>query len=115
MHERYLYYAAFFCATLVFKPAYRWGASILSLTLLLNMEYSLTFMYLDDAKVTAINRFDFAPWFTRLCSAANVGVLVWLLAPFVRGARPAVVSARRDHGGRTGGEYLSIVRGEGPA
>jgi Gpi18-like mannosyltransferase len=93
MHERYLYYAVFFCITLVFKRAYRWAAVILSLTLLLNMEYSLTFMYLDDAKVTAINRFDFAPWFSRLCSAANVGVFVWLLGSFMRGERPAAARA----------------------
>jgi dolichyl-phosphate-mannose-protein mannosyltransferase len=113
MHERYLYYAAFFCATLVFKQSYRWAASILSLTLLLNMEYSLTFMYLDDAKVTAINRFDFAPWFTRLCSAANVGVLVWLLAPFVRGTRPAVAARRSEPSGRTGaGERIALRRGD---
>jgi dolichyl-phosphate-mannose-protein mannosyltransferase len=115
MHERYLYYAAFFCATLVFKQSYRWGAAILSLTLLLNMEYSLTFMYLDDAKVTAINRFDFAPWLTRLCSAANIGVLIWLLAPFVRGARPGV-GARRRESGRTGmGQRLTVLRGDEPA
>jgi hypothetical protein len=81
----------------------------------LNMEYSLTFMYLDDAKVTAINRFDFAPWLTRLCSAANIGVLIWLLAPFVRGARPGV-GARRRESGRTGmGQRLTVLRGDEPA
>jgi Gpi18-like mannosyltransferase len=112
MHERYLYYAAFFCAPLVFKPVYRWAASILSLTLLLNMEYSLTFMYLDDAKVTAINRFDFAPWFTRLCSAANVGVLIRLLAPFVRGAQPAGAASRPQIAPVAAGKRIAILRGD---
>jgi Gpi18-like mannosyltransferase len=115
MHERYLYYAVFFCAALVFKESYRWAAAILSLTLLLNMEYSLTFMYLDDAKVTAINRFDFAPWFTRLCSAANIGVLVWLLAPFVRGARPLAAARRREPARSAGGERVSRLRSDEPA
>jgi Gpi18-like mannosyltransferase len=112
MHERYLYYAAFFCAPLVFKPAYRWAASILSLTLLLNMEYSLTFMYLDDAKITAINRFDFAPWFTRLCSAANVAVLIRLLASFVSGPQPAAVVRRPGAARIAAGNRLTILRSD---
>ncbi len=59
MHERYLYYAVIFCGTLVFKQHYRRAALVLSITLLLNMEYGLDFMYLDDAKATMIDRFEF--------------------------------------------------------
>jgi Gpi18-like mannosyltransferase len=115
MHERYLYYAVFFCATLVFKRPYRWAALILSLTLLLNMEYSLTFMYLDDAKVTAINRFDFAPWFTRLCSAANVGVFVWLLGSFIRGERQAGATRTVEPTRAVPHERIAVLRNEEPA
>jgi dolichyl-phosphate-mannose-protein mannosyltransferase len=82
MHERYLYYAVFFFAVLVFEKTYRFAALVLSVTLLLNLEYGLTFMFLDDAKATVVNRFQFAPWLGLLCSFANIGVLGWLLASF---------------------------------
>jgi hypothetical protein len=83
MHERYLYYAVVFFAVLLFKRPYRWSAFIVSLTLLFNLEYSLTFMYLDDARATVINRFEFAPWLVHVCSLANIGVFLWLLADYL--------------------------------
>jgi Gpi18-like mannosyltransferase len=78
MHERYLYYALFFAGTLVFKRPYGYAALVLTATLLLNLEYGLTFMYLDDAKATMVDRFAFSPWLTRLCSLANIGMFGWL-------------------------------------
>ncbi len=80
MHERYLLYAVVFLAVLPFKRPYRIAGLILSLTLLLNLEYGLTFMYLDDARATMIDRYEFAPWLVHLCSLANVGILLVLLA-----------------------------------
>jgi dolichyl-phosphate-mannose-protein mannosyltransferase len=80
MHERYLYYAVVFFAPLVSVKRYRNAALILTLTLVLNLEYGLTFMYLDDAQATVVNRFEFAPWLVHVCAVANIatlGVLGW--------------------------------------
>jgi hypothetical protein len=85
MHERYVSYAVFFCAPLMFKASYRAAGLLLTLTLLLNLEYGLTFMYLDDAKATMVDRFNFAPWLARSCSAANIGAFAWLFARFWAG------------------------------
>jgi dolichyl-phosphate-mannose-protein mannosyltransferase len=94
MHERYLYYAVIFVGTLIFKRPYRYAALILSLTLLLNLEYGLTFMYLDDAHATMVDRFEFAPWLVHLCAVTNLGVFVWLLARFL-GFAPASIARVR--------------------
>jgi dolichyl-phosphate-mannose-protein mannosyltransferase len=83
MHERYLCYAVIFIGALVYKKAYGYGALILSLTMLLNLEYGLTFMFLDDAHATMVNRFEFAPWLVHLCSLVNLAVFGWLLAEFM--------------------------------
>jgi dolichyl-phosphate-mannose-protein mannosyltransferase len=88
MHERYLLYALVFCVPLLFKQSYRIAALVLSVTLLLNLEYGLTFMYLDDAKATVIDRYEFAPWLIHLGTLANIGVFIVLLRDFL-GARIA--------------------------
>jgi Gpi18-like mannosyltransferase len=99
MHERYLIYCVMFMPALAFRKPYRSAALVLSLTLLLNLEYGLTFMYLDDAKATMIDRFAFAPWLVHLCSLANIGVFGWLLArylgfdPPTRGHDPSALSS----------------------
>jgi len=90
MHERYLYYAVVFTGALLFRKRYRYAAVILSVTLLLNLEYGLTFMYLDDARATMVNRYEFAPWLVHLCAGANVGVFVWLLLPYLRLRQPPI-------------------------
>jgi len=87
MHERYLCYAIFFIAPLLFMPRWRIPAIILSVTFLLNLEYGISFMYLDDAQVSAVNRHEFSPWLAHLCSAANLSVFAWLLRGYLtRGA-----------------------------
>jgi dolichyl-phosphate-mannose-protein mannosyltransferase len=88
MHERYLFYALVFCVPLLFKPAYRVAAVVLSVTLILNLEYGLTFMYLDDAKATMIDRYEFAPWLAHLGALVNIGTFIVLLRGYL-GARTA--------------------------
>jgi len=92
MHERYLYYAVVFLAVVLVKRPYRWAALIISLTFLFNLEYGLTFMYLDDARATMVNRYEFAPWLVHICSLANIGVFLWLLSGYLgfAGAAPGV-------------------------
>ena len=90
MHERYMYYAVIFCGTLLFKPIYRQAALVLSITLLLNMEYGLNFMYLDDAKATMIDRFAFAPMLSHICALANLAVFGLLVRDFLREKAPVV-------------------------
>ncbi len=92
MHERYLYYAVVFVAALVFQFAYRRAAIVMTLTLLLNLEYGLTFMYLDDAHATIVDRFEFAPWLIHLCSITNLLVFGALLAMYL-GRWPAIGAA----------------------
>lgn len=94
MHERYLSYAVVFLGVLLFKRTYRWAALIASLTMLFNLEYGLTFMYLDDARATMVNRYEFAPWLVHICSLANIGVFLWLLADYL-GFDGFALAARR--------------------
>jgi dolichyl-phosphate-mannose-protein mannosyltransferase len=119
MHERYLCYAVVFIGTLVFKKPYGYAALILSLTFVLNLEYGLTFMYLDDAKAMMINRFEFAPWLVHLCSVANLAVFGWLLADFfglrrignvVPTAEPSIGRVERRAGG-AGRRSTRLTRG----
>ena len=92
MHERYESYATMFAGVLLFRRSYAIAAAILSLTTLLSLEYAMTYMYLADAHVTAVNLNEFAPCLVRLCALANVGVFVWLAARFLfRRSRSAVL------------------------
>jgi Gpi18-like mannosyltransferase len=90
MHERYLLYAVLFLGVLLFERPYRFAALLFTLTLLLDLEYGLTFMYLDDARATMINRYEFAPWLIHLCSIANVGVFGALLANYLGLRLPSI-------------------------
>jgi hypothetical protein len=98
MHERYLYYGLFFAVALVSRKAWRDAVLLLSATFVLNLEYALTYMYLNDAGATMVDRGDFAPWLVHLCAGANVAVFVTVLYRFLQSKpgsarEPAAVGA----------------------
>ncbi|MFN2459845.1 MAG: hypothetical protein ABR591_04015 [Candidatus Velthaea sp.] len=47
MHERYLMYAVIFLGTLVPRRQYVVAGCLLTVTLVLNLEYGMTYMYLE--------------------------------------------------------------------
>lgn len=77
MHERYLIYAITLVPVLaVLRPQYRLAAGILTLTEWLNLEYSLNYMWINQAKPPGIDPHQISPVLIRLCSVANIGVFV---------------------------------------
>jgi hypothetical protein len=77
MHERYLIYALFLVAPLVvFDVRYRWFAAVLTITLWLNLDYSLTYMWLGGDNPNGVDARQFAPVLARLCAGANIVVFI---------------------------------------
>lgn len=91
MHERYIYFALPFFALLIFDRRYAIGSAMLALTAILNLEYAFTALAMSEAKVSAVNINEFAPWLVHLCSLANVGLFVWLFVEFL-GVAPRPVA-----------------------
>ena len=76
MHERYLMYALTIVPPLaVLDRRYLWSAAALTLTAWLNLEYSLTYMWIEFDKPAGINPKEFAPVLVRLCALTNIAVL----------------------------------------
>ncbi len=77
MHERYLMYALAFAPALApLHRRYLWGAAVLTLTQWLNLEYALTYMWIESDKPPGINPKEFAPVLVHLCALANIGVFI---------------------------------------
>jgi Gpi18-like mannosyltransferase len=77
MHERYLIYALTFAPALApLDRRYLWATLVLTVTQWLNLEYSLTYMWLESDKPAGINPREFAPVLVRLCALANIAVFV---------------------------------------
>lgn len=77
MHERYLIYALTFVLPLAaIDRRYLWPAAVLTVTQWLNLEYSLSYMWIESDKPAGINPKEFAPVLVRLCALANIGVFV---------------------------------------
>jgi dolichyl-phosphate-mannose-protein mannosyltransferase len=76
MHERYLVYAlAFACALAPLGRRPFWIFIALTLTQWLNLEYSLTYMWVEWDKPNGIDPNEFAPVLVRLCAFTNVAAL----------------------------------------
>ncbi len=77
MHERYLMYAlAFAPALAAIDRRAIWATVVLSVTQWLNLEYSLTYMWIESDKPTGVNPKEFAPVLVHLCTLANIAVFV---------------------------------------
>lgn len=75
MHERYLIYALTFVPLVaILDRRYLWCAGVLTLTQWLNLEYSLTYMWVESDKPPGINSHEFAPVLVHLCALANIAV-----------------------------------------
>jgi Gpi18-like mannosyltransferase len=75
MHERYLIYAlAFVCALAPLDRRYLWSAIALTLAQWLNLEYSLTYMWVESDKPEGIDPHEFAPVLVHLCALTNIAV-----------------------------------------
>ncbi len=88
MHERYLIYALTIVPALaLIDRRYLWSALVLTLTEWLNLEYSLTYMWLEFDKPQGIDYNEFAPVLVHLCALANLATFgVGLRTYFTRHA-----------------------------
>lgn len=85
MHERYLIYALTLVLPLaVLNRRYLWAAGILTLTLLINLEYGLNYMWIEMAKPSGMNIHEYAPVLSHLCALANLGVFAGCAYAYVR-------------------------------
>jgi Gpi18-like mannosyltransferase len=75
MHERYLMYALSFAPALApLDRRYLWATVTLTATQWLNLEYSLTYMWVESDKPAGIDPKEFAPVLVHLCAFANIAV-----------------------------------------
>jgi dolichyl-phosphate-mannose-protein mannosyltransferase len=75
MHERYLIYALTFAPALApLDRRYLWATLVLTLTQWLNLEYSLTYMWVESDKPAGIDPHEFAPVLVHLCALANIAI-----------------------------------------
>jgi dolichyl-phosphate-mannose-protein mannosyltransferase len=89
MHERYLIYAlAFVCALAPLERRYLWAAIALTLTQWLNLEYSLTYMWVQFDLPAGIDPHDFAPVLVHLCALTNIAVFGWGMQTYFRWRGP---------------------------
>ncbi len=85
MHERYLIYALTLVAPLTaLDRRYLAFAVALSITQWLNLEYSLTYMWVESDKPAGINPNEFAPVLVHLCALTNIAVFGLALRGFFR-------------------------------
>jgi hypothetical protein len=75
MHERYLIYALSIAPALaVIERRYCWSTIVLTVTQWLNLEYSLSYMWIESDKPAGIDPDEFAPVLVHLCVGANLAV-----------------------------------------
>ncbi len=110
MHERYVYDAFLFCIPLIWRGRrYLYGAAILTVTLLVNLAYSLWYQQVVEQKIAGTNPFDLWPSITHPLAALNVVLFFVLGYVFLGGAfeSPAEAVAR----GRTPRETAAAGAG----
>ncbi|MBV9104239.1 MAG: phospholipid carrier-dependent glycosyltransferase [Candidatus Eremiobacteraeota bacterium] len=79
MHERYVFDAFLLAPALMFvNRRYVWAAVLLSLTLLLNLTYSLHYLVVMETHVQNVDATNLWPWISRPCALLNVGLFFYL-------------------------------------
>jgi dolichyl-phosphate-mannose-protein mannosyltransferase len=97
MHERYLVYGlAFVCALAPLDRRYRWAAIGLTLTLWLNLEYSLSYMWIESDRPEGIDPNEFAPVLVHLCALANIAIFGLAAQTYFRAPLRTVPGRLRD-------------------
>jgi len=109
MHERYQSYATMFAGALVFRRPYAIAAAVLSITMLLSMEYALMYLALTKVHITTVDIDMFAPCLVRLCALANLGIFVWLAGDYLS---PLARSLARSLGDAAPTRRAEFPRGE---
>jgi dolichyl-phosphate-mannose-protein mannosyltransferase len=88
MHERYLMYALTVVPALApLDRRFWWSAIALTITQWLNLEYALTYMWIESDKPAGVDPHEFAPVLAQLCAFTNIAVFV---AGMQRLVRPGV-------------------------
>jgi dolichyl-phosphate-mannose-protein mannosyltransferase len=97
MHERYLIYAVTFIPALAaLDRRYLWSAIVLTITQWLNLEYSLTYMWVESDKPSGINPKEFAPVLVHLCACANLATFALGMRIFTREPAPPPTGTRSE-------------------
>jgi Gpi18-like mannosyltransferase len=85
MHERYLVYALTIVPALApVDRRYFWSTVVLTLTLWLNLEYSLSYMWIESDQPAGIDPHGFAPVLAHLCAGANLAVFAAVAERYAR-------------------------------
>ena len=113
MHERYVYDAFLLCIPLMWAgKRYLYGAVILSVTLLVNLAYSLWYQTVVEQKIAGTNAFDLWPSVTHPLAALNV-VLFFVLGYVFLGGAIDLPVGERSAGGKTAGGKTAPAPGGG--
>lgn len=79
MHERYIFNGLVLAMPLIaFGRRYRYASGVLSVTLFLNLLYSLEYLRVMDQHITGVDASNMWPLATRLCSLLNVATFFYL-------------------------------------
>jgi Gpi18-like mannosyltransferase len=91
MHERYLIYALTFVPALaVLDIAYLWSTIALTIAEWLNLEYSLTYMWLNFDNPQGVNPKEFAPVLVHLCALTNIAAFIVGMRLYIQREKPDV-------------------------
>jgi dolichyl-phosphate-mannose-protein mannosyltransferase len=90
MHERYLVYALTVAPALApLDRRYLWTTIALTITQWLNLEYSLTYMWIESDQPVGVDPHEFAPVLAQLCAFTNIAVFVWAMQRLLQPAAEA--------------------------
>ncbi len=99
MHERYVYGAFLLALPLIgFGAAGWWSSLVLTVTMYLNLAYSLAYQTVMEAKTPGVDTMNLWPAISHPAALANVVVFFWLGYRYLGGveyaAKPAIARAR---------------------
>jgi Gpi18-like mannosyltransferase/predicted membrane-bound dolichyl-phosphate-mannose-protein mannosyltransferase len=113
MHERYIY-GAFLLATplIAFGTAGLWSSVVLTVTMYMNLAYSLYYQTVMENHTTGVDATNLWPYLSNLASLANVLVFFILGYLYLGGTTPAVAASTAAAGrGGTGVKSLGATFG----
>ncbi len=109
MHERYIFNAVLLATPLIFYARrYRYAAMLLTVTLFLNLCYSLHYLNVMDQHVAGVDPSDLLPWLSRPAALLNVATFFYLGYVFL-GAGSDVLE-KLDFGARAAGVGSQVRR-----
>ncbi|HTV75128.1 MAG TPA: phospholipid carrier-dependent glycosyltransferase [Candidatus Acidoferrales bacterium] len=93
MHERYIFNAVVLCISLIFAGRrYLYSSILLSLSLLVNLIYSLWYLHIVGGSYPGVDARNIDPWVTRPLSVMNVAIFFYLAYQYMDPEADGVLS-----------------------